>query len=312
VIKFFDASYSNQKMATIGKGLHSLIPPKSASQPEPDFPKVSGPLARMKKESVFNIEINKVRPNPMQPRQEMDQDGLVELAESIKEHGILQPLIVTKSVKDLDKGQDVEYILIAGHRRLEAAKMAGLPHVPAIIRDSTEQQKLELALVENLQRADLNALDKAKAFKRLHDEFDLTHQEIAQKIGKSREVVTNTMRFLNLPEEIQEGLSGGKISEGHAKMIAGIKSPQTQKALYDEIVRNNLNVRQVEQRAREISVSAHKRKIFHDPEIKKIAGQLTAYFGTKVDIRRSGLGGKVIIEFPDKDNLENVVKKIIK
>ncbi|MFH0852305.1 MAG: ParB/RepB/Spo0J family partition protein [bacterium] len=298
-------------MATIGKGLHSLIPPKSVSQQEPDFPKVSGPLARMKKESVFNIEINKIRPNPMQPRQEMDRGDLEELAESIKEHGILQPLIVTKSVKDVDKGQDVEYTLIAGHRRWEAAKIAGLPHVPAIIRDSTEQQKLELALVENLQRADLNALDKAKAFKRLHDEFDLTHEEIGQKMGKSREVVTNTLRLLNLPQEIQDGLAAGKIAEGHAKMIAGIKSPQTQKALYDEILQNNLNVRQVEQRAREISVSAHKRKVFHDPEIKKIAGQLTAHLGNKVDIRRSGVGGKVVIDFLDKGDLENVVKKII-
>jgi len=298
-------------MQNIGKGLHSLIPPKSVSQ-EQDFPKVSGPLARMKKESVFNIEINKIRPNPMQPRQEMDRADLEELAESIKEHGILQPLIVTKSVKNVDKGQDVEYTIIAGHRRWEAAKMAGLPHVPAIIRDSTEQQKLELALVENLQRADLNALDKAKAFKRLHDEFDLTHQEIGQKLGKSREVVTNTLRLLNLPQEIQDGLASGKIAEGHAKMIAGIKSPQTQKALYEEILQNNLNVRQVEQRAREISVSAHKRKIFYDPEIKKIAGRLTAYFGNKTDITRSGVGGRIVIGFTDKEDLEKITKKIIK
>jgi len=297
-------------MNTIGKGLHSLIPPKSEHQ-EVSFPKVAHPL-RNKKESVFNIEINKISPNPMQPRQEMDREGLEELADSIKEHGILQPLIVTKTVKDLAKGQDVEYTLIAGHRRWAAARMLGLPHVPAIIRDSTEQQKLELALVENLQRTDLNALDKANAFKRLHDEFDLTHQEIAQKVGKSREVVTNTMRLLSLPQEIQEGLRGGKISEGHAKMLAGIKSPQTQKALYDEIIQNNLNVRQVEQRAREVSVSAHKRKVFHDPEVKKIAGELTAYFGTKVDIRRSGIGGRILIDFPDKENLEKMVKKIIK
>ncbi|OGZ33412.1 MAG: hypothetical protein A2Y98_03665 [Candidatus Portnoybacteria bacterium RBG_19FT_COMBO_36_7] len=267
---------------------------------------------RLKKESVFNIEINKIRPNPMQPRQEMDREGLEELADSIKEHGILQPLIVTKSVRDMEKGQDVEYTLIAGHRRWEAAKILGLPHVPAIVRDSTEQQKLELALVENLQRADLNALDKAGAFKRLHDEFDMTHQEIAQKVGKSRESVTNTLRLLNLPGDIQDGLRGGKISEGHAKMLAGLKSPQTQRALYDEIVQNNLSVRQVEQRTREISVSAHKRKVFHDPEIKKYAGDLTAYLGYKTDIKRSGLGGTVMIRFSEKEDLEKVMKKIIK
>jgi len=297
-------------MAIIGKGLHSLIPPKSQTE-EVSFPKVSQPL-RVKKESVFNIETNKISPNPMQPRQEMDRDDLSELADSIKEHGILQPLIVTKTVRDLAKGQDVEYALIAGHRRWAAARMLGLPHVPAIIRDSTEQQRLELALVENLQRADLNALDKANAFKRLHDEFDLTHQEIAQKVGKRREVATNTMRVFSLPQVSQEGLRGNKISEGHAKMLAGVKSPQTQKALYDEIIQNSLNVRQVEQRVREVSVSAHKRKIFHDPEIKKIAGQLTGYFGNKVDIHRSGIGGKVVINFSDKEDLGKVVKKIIK
>jgi ParB family chromosome partitioning protein len=297
-------------MQNIGKGLGSLIPPKSEHEAV-SFPKVQNPL-RLKKESVFNIETNKIRPNPMQPRQEMDREGLEELADSIKEHGILQPLIVTKSVKDLDKGQDVEYTLIAGHRRWAAAKMLGLPHVPAIVRDSTEQQKLELALVENLQRADLNALDKANAFRRLHDEFDLTHQEIAQKVGKSREAVTNTLRFLTLPQDIQDGLRANRISEGHAKMLAGIKSPQTQMALYNEIIQNNLNVRQVEQRTREISVSAHKRKVFNDPEIKKYAGDLTAYLGYKTDIKRAGIGGTVVIRFGEKEDLEKVLRKIIK
>lgn len=298
-------------MNTIGKGLSSLIPPKSNTAQEPSFPKISQPL-RPRRESVFNIETNKIHPNPMQPRLEFDKENLRELAESIKEHGILQPLIVSKAVKEVEKGQDVEYTLIAGHRRWQAARLLGLPHVPAIVRDSTEQQKLELALVENIQRSDLNALERAKAFRRLQEEFDLTHQEVAQKIGKSREYVTNTLRLLGLPQEIQEGLSAGKISEGHARTLAGIKSPYAQRALYDEIVKNNLNVRQVEQRVREVTVKSHRRKIFLDPEMKKIAGELTAYFGTKVDIRHSGIGGKIVIEFGDKDNLEKVVKKIIK
>lgn len=297
-------------MQTIGKGLSSLIPPKSQHE-EQSFPKISQPL-RTKKESIFNIETSKIKPNPMQPRQEMDKADLADLADSIKEHGILQPVIVTKSVKDLDKGQDVEYTLIAGHRRWAAARMLGLPHVPAIIRDSTEQQKLELALVENLQRTDLNALDRAKAFKRLHDEFDLTHQEISQKVGKSRELVTNTIRLLSLPQEIQDGLHAGRISEGHARTLAGIKSPPAQKALYEEIVKNNLNVRQVEQRVREVTVKTHQRRIFLDPEIKKIAGQLTAYFGYKTDIKRSGVGGTIVIRFGEKEDIEKVVKKIIK
>lgn len=295
----------------IGKGLNSLIPPKSASAPEVDFPKISQPL-RVKKESVFEIEADKIVPNPMQPRAEMNREELEELSESIREHGILQPLIVTKTTKDVSKGQDVEYILIAGHRRLAAAKMAGLKTVPAIIRDSTEQQKLELALVENLQRSDLNALERAKAFKRLHDEFDLTHQEIAQKVGKSREVITNTTRLLNLPQDIQNGLSEGKITEGHAKMLAGVKSPQAQKALYEEIIKNNLNVRQFEQRVREVAVKSHRRRIFLDPEIKKYAGELTAHLGYKTDIKRSGLGGTIVVRFGEKEDLEKLVKRIIK
>lgn len=294
----------------IGKGLYSLIPPKSVAD-EPSFPKLSHPL-RSKKESIFSIETDKVKPNPNQPREEMVHEHLRELAESIREHGILQPLIVTKTVSESPKGQIVGYTLIAGHRRLAAAKLIGLAQVPVIIRDSTEQQKLELALVENLQRSDLNALERAKAFKRLHDEFDLTHQEIAQKIGKSREFVTNTMRLLVLPQEIQAGLLSGRISEGHARTIVSVKSPQAQKALFEEIQKNNLNVRQAEQRVREISVVAHKRKIFLNPEMKKIAGNLTAFLGNKVEIKKSGVGGKIVIDFSDKDDLEKMEKKIIK
>lgn len=293
----------------IGKGLNSLIPAKSNHEEQP-FPKVSQPL-RTKRESVFDIETNKIKPSPMQPREAMNRQDIADLAESIKEHGILQPLIVSKHVTDLQKGQDVEYVLIAGHRRWEAAKLLHLPHVPAIIRDTTEQQRLELALVENIQREDLNALERAKAFRRLQEEFDLTHQEIAQKVGKSREAITNTLRLLNLPKEIQDGLYSGKISEGHARTLAGLKSPQTQKALFDEIVKNNLNVRQVEQRVREVVVKSHKRKIFLDPEVKKIAGELTAYLGYKTEIKRSGVGGAVVIRFGEKEDLERVIKKII-
>lgn len=300
-------------MQNLGKGLHSLIPAKLAAPPqqrEESFPRLSQPL-RQRKESVFDIEVDRISSNPFQPREEMDQRELVGLAESIKEHGILQPLIVTKNVKDSSRGQETQYTLIAGHRRLAAAKMAGLQFVPAIIRDSTEQQKLELALVENIQRSDLNAIDRARAYKRLHDEFDLTHEEIGKKIGKSREVVTNTTRLLNLPLEIQKAIQGGRITEGHGRMLAGIKSEATQKALYFEIIKNNLNVRQIEQRVKEVSVSSHKRKVFMDPEIKQIARDLTDYFERKVEVRRFGIGGKVIIEFADKTDLEKMIKKIM-
>lgn len=296
-------------MNKLGRGLQSLIPPKQKST-EVDYPKLSQPL-RDRKESVFDIEVGRIKDNPYQPRHEMEEASLKDLAASVKQHGILQPVIVTKSVKDVDKGQQVEYQLVAGHRRLAAAKIAGLPTIPAIVRDSTEQQKLELALVENIQRADLNALERAKGFKQMQEDFDLTHEEIAKKIGKSREYVSNSMRLLNLPEEVQRGLSQGKISEGHARTIAGIKNPAAQKALFDEVLANNLSVRQIEQRAREIYVQGHKRTVAFDPEIKKIAQRLELFLGKKVQVKKSGVGGRIVVDFEDKKDLESLAEKIL-
>ena len=297
-------------MTKLGKGLQSLIPPKQKAT-EVDYPKISQPL-RDRKESIFDIEVSKIKDNPYQPRHEVEEQSLRELAASIKQHGVLQPIIVTKNVKDTSRGQSVEYQLVAGHRRLEAVKMAGLPFIPAIVRDSTEQQKLELALVENLQRTDLNAMERAQAFRQLQEEFDLTHEEIAKKIGKSREFVSNTLRLINLPLSIKQGLRQGRISEGHARTIAGIKNPAAQKALFDEVLTNNLSVRQIEQRAREIYVQAHKRKVAFDPEVKKIAQQLEMFFGKKVQIRKSGVGGRLQVDFEDKKDLEGIVNKILK
>jgi ParB family chromosome partitioning protein len=296
-------------MTKLGKGLQSLIPPKEKPT-QLDYPGASQPpLGR--KESIFDIEISKIKANPYQPRHEMDQVALKELAESIKQHGILQPLIVTKNIRQTERGQETEYQLVAGHRRLEAAKLVKLPYVPAIIRDSTAQQKLELSLVENLQRADLNAIERAKAFKQLQEEFDLTHEEIAKKVGRSRESITNTLRLLNLPPAIQQALSQGKISEGHARSIAGIKNQAAQSALYEEIIQNNLSVRQIEQRAREIYVHSHQRRVAFDPEIKKIAQKIEMFLGKKVQIKKSGVGGRVSVEFENKADLESLAKKIV-
>src|SRR3989338_4198562 len=296
-------------MTNLVKGLASLIPPKQKAT-EVEYPKISHPL-RDRKDSVFEIEVGRIKDNPYQPRYEMEAESLKELAASVKQHGILQPVIVTKSVKDIDRGQQVEYQMVAGHRRLAAAKMAGLPTIPAIVRDSTDQQRLELALVENIQRTDLNALERAKGFKQLQEEFDLTHEEIAKKIGKSREYVSNSLRLLNLPEEVKRSLSQGKITEGHARTIAGIKNPAAQKALFDEMITNNLSVRQVEQRAREVYVQAHKRKVAFDPEIKNIAQKLEMFLGKKVQIKKSGVGGRLLVEFEDKKDLENLASKIL-
>ena len=289
-----------------------MIPPRQKSA-EVEYPKISQPL-RDRKESVFSIEISKIRPNPHQPRSEMDRDSLKDLAASIKQHGILQPIIVSKIIKETSRGQDVEYELIAGHRRYEAAKLIGLSLIPALVRDSTEQQKLELALVENLQRTDLNPLDRARAFKKLQEEFGLTHEEIGQKVGRSREGVTNVMRLLNLPETIQKGLERNKISEGHARAIAGVKNPAAQMALFNEILENNLTVRELEEKTREVSVQAHRRRLNVDPEIKNLEKKLEIYLNKKVqirNIRNQGAAGRVAIDFEDKNDLEKIVKKII-
>lgn len=262
------------------------------------------------KENVFNIEVGKIKPNPNQPRQEMDQEGIKYLADSIKEHGILQPLVLTKVTKETSRGQDTEYHLIAGHRRLAAAKLLNLPHVPAIIRSSTNQEKLELALVENLQREDLNPMEKAKAFQKLHDEFNLSHAEIAQKVGKSREAVVNTIRLLNLPKEIQTAVLANQVSEGHVRSLINIKDEEAKKLLLDEIINHRLSVREVEQRARELKTPTARKQVF-DPEFKKIAQKVQEHLGFKVFLAKSGLGGKIVIRFADKENLETLIKKLL-
>lgn len=299
----------------LGKGLQSLIPPKQRAT-EVDYPQISQPL-RDRRESVFDIDVDKIKANPYQPRHEMESIALQDLARSIKQHGILQPIIVTKSVKDTGRGQGIEYQLIAGHRRLEAAKMAGLPHIPAIVRDSTDQQRLELALVENIQRQDLNPIDRALAFKQLYEEFNLSHDEIGEKVGKSREYVSNSMRLLGLPEIVQQTLRQGRITEGHARGVAAIKNPAAQMALFDEIINNNLSVRQVEGRTREmreVDVREHKRsKILFDPEMRDIAKKLENFLGgRKVLLKKSGIGGTILIGYDNKKDLEDVIKKLIK
>jgi len=234
-----------------GKGLEALIP-KKGTKPIKFTPE---------KEAIFLIEIEKIKPNPHQPRKEFNKAELKSLSESIKEHGILQPLIVTKIEKEADDGRKLEvgYELIAGERRLQAAKMAGFPQVPVIIRKPTNQQKLELSLVENVQREDLNPMEKAQAFKRLAGEFNLSQGEIARKIGKSRESVANTLRLLNLSKEIQEGIITKKITEGHARAILLLHDAKKQKNLFERILRENFSVRRAEETAHNIVQPSRKR-----------------------------------------------------
>lgn len=267
--------------------------------------------------AIFWIEVEKIKPNPYQPRREFDEARLRDLAESIRQYGILQPLTVTrKEVVKPDGGLAVEYELIAGERRLRASKIAGLTQVPATIRtgdpEDDNRMKLELAIIENLQREDLNPVDRAKAFDRLAKEFNFKHAQIAAKVGKSREYVSNTLRLLLLPEDMLTALQEGKISEGHTRpLLMLIDRKEEQAALFKEIMLKRLNVRETEGIARRIAFDkVRKKDLFADPELVELEEELTEKLGTRVQIERREKGGKVTIDFFSTDDLRTMIEAL--
>ncbi len=200
-------------------------------------------------EAIFQLEVNLIEPNPFQPRKDFNEEELRELAQSIREYGIIQPLIVSKIEEETDGGTMVRYQLIAGERRLRAAKLVGLERVPAIVRKiDTKKLNLELAIIENVQRADLNPLDEAKAYARLQDEFNLTQREIAMRMGKSRESVANTLRLLSLPSFIQEALLEGKVNESQARVLLSVSNLQDQKRMFAQLIEDKMSVRQLKRK----------------------------------------------------------------
>lgn len=266
--------------------------------------------------SIFWIEVDRIKPNPFQPRKEFDEDALKSLAESIRQYGVLQPLTVTK--KEIEKpgeGIVVEYELVAGERRLRASKIAGVIQVPCLIRttEDSDLMKLEMAIIENLQREDLNPVDRAKAFKQLADAFKLTHADIGRKVGKSREYVSNSVRILNLPQDMLDALSQGEIVEGHTRpLLMLIDRPEEQKTLFLEITSKRLNVRDSEQIARRIALEKT-RKTDLTPELVSLERELSEKFGTRVRIERGASGGKVLIEFfsaEDLSHIRDIVAKV--
>ncbi len=260
-------------------------------------------------DSIFWVELDRIKPNPFQPRKVFDEAALISLAESIRSYGVLQPLTVTRKEIELpEKGIAVEYELIAGERRLRAAKLAGIAQVPVVIRNSedSDRMKLELAIIENLQREDLNAIDRAKAFQQLYTEFGLKHVEIAKRVGKSREYVSNTLRMLTLPEEMQAAVTAGEISEGHTRpLLMLIDRPAEQKTLFMEIVARKLNVRDAEQLARRVATE-RARKPDLTPELLLLERELTEKLGTRVRIEKKDQGGKVLIDFFSVDDLAHI------
>jgi len=265
--------------------------------------------------AVFFIEVEKIRPNPFQPRQEFDEVKLRDLADSIRMYGILQPLVVTrKEFQKDDGGIGVEYELIAGERRLRASKLAGLREVPALIRakEDDDRVKLELAIIENLQREDLNAVDRAKSFHKLAEEFKLKHAEIAQKVGKSREYVSNTIRLLALPEEILNALGEGKISEGHTRPLLMLTDrPEEQNVLFKEIVLKKLTVRDAEKIARGIAKEkVRKKEKFFAPEIFELEQKASDVLGTRVHIEPKEVGGRIRIDYFNEEDLRKILEVI--
>ncbi len=266
-------------------------------------------------DAIFWIELEKIHPNPYQPRREFDEARLKDLSESIRMYGVLQPLVVTrKEVFHEGGGMRVEYELISGERRLRASKLAGLAQVPALIRSGQEdaQLKLEMAIIENLQREDLNAVDRARSFDRLAKEFGLKQSQIADKVGKSREYVSNSMRILLLPPEMITALEEGKISEGHTRpLLMLIDRPEEQLVLFKEIQTKKLTVREAESLSRRVATEKIRNKgKYLDPQIIEIEKNFTESLGTRVRIEKNKEGGTVTIDFFSPDDLQALLERL--
>ena len=298
----------------LGRGLESLIPsqyakPVNAEPAEVIFKhKIDGP--------IFHIEVEKIEPNPHQPRKIFEAVALKELAASISEYGIMQPLVVTKIEIDTPTGVNVKYQLIAGERRLLAARMIGLSTVPVIVKTiSEDREKLELAIVENLQRANLNPVETARAYAKLQDHFGLTQREIATKLGKTREVVGNSMRLLSLPTYIQDALSYGKLSESQGRLLLAVTDQLQQENLFSDILKNNLSVRELKNKIERLNKPAAKISAGNiyaiEPELREAQERLQQLFGTKVELQKKGSTGKILIDFYSNEELQNILGKLL-
>ena len=297
----------------LGKGLESLIPNKNNN--EENRPKYQELIADKRGvEAVFQIEVDKIKPNPHQPRKFFDETSLQELASSIREMGIIQPLIISKIETVTSNGTDVTYQLVAGERRLKAAKLIGLERVPAIVRViSQEKEKLEMAIVENMQRADLNPIESARSCAKLAEEFGLTQREIAARLGKSRETISNLMRLLNLPTQMQEAIANNKLSESQGRLLLTLNDQIQQQKLFDEIVNNNVSVRDLRSKISRLnnpsSNIAATTVSSVDPQLSFWADKLQERLGTKITFQKNGSNGKLIINFYSDEELRAIIEK---
>ncbi|MDU4727724.1 MULTISPECIES: ParB/RepB/Spo0J family partition protein [Clostridium] len=274
----------NKKFA-LGKGLGALIPDEINED----------------NEGKLMISLNKIKSNIDQPRKSFDNEKIAELAESIKNHGIIQPLIL--------KENDGGYIIVAGERRWRAAKMVGLKEVPAIVMDLTEKQVLEISLIENIQRQDLNPIEEALAYKKLLSDFDLTQEELSQRIGKSRTAITNTIRLINLDSRVQQYVIDGIISEGHGRALLSLEDGDLQYIYSQKVIDEKLSVRELEKLIRNISLKSERseKKEELNPYYKDVRDRLQNYFGTKVNLSSKKNKGKIEIEYYSEEDLERIL-----
>ena len=276
-----------ERHSGLGRGLTALIPQRSQHS------------------GTTEIPIERIRPNPRQPRQRMDQDELESLAASIREHGILQPILVTETLDG--------YQLVAGERRFRASQLAGLERIPALIRQLADRDQLELALVENLQRADLGPMEEANAYQSLASEFAMTHDQIAQRVGRAKSTITNTIRLLDLEGSVQEALLDGRLSAGHARAIGGLPTEQ-QARVATSVTDQGFSVRQTEElvrRLREPRTPALPSRRVLDPDLERVEDELRRRLGTKVTLARSRKGGRIIIEFYSDEELGQLYDRLI-
>lgn len=277
----------NSKLGGLGRGLDALIPTGSMDEPE--------------KTGIEEVPVALIDVNPHQPRTVFNEEELTELAASIKRHGLLQPLVVTRSGD--------HYELIAGERRLRASKLAGLAKVSVIVRDADEHQKLELAIIENVHRSNLNPIDEAISYRKLVEEFSYTQDQVAERMGKSRVSVANKIRLLSLPIDMKRALRDGKITEGHAKALLSIDDPRRQEAVFKSILTDGLNVREVEKKARgEVVVRTEPGE--QDLMIKQLAEDLKTYLGSRVIIKNGAHGGKIEIDYYSSEELNRIYQRI--
>ncbi|MBI4993453.1 ParB/RepB/Spo0J family partition protein [Candidatus Wolfebacteria bacterium] len=270
------------------------------------------------KDAIFHIEVEKIKSNPFQPRTHFDEESLKELAASIREFGVIQPIVVVKNEIESDAGTQVEYQLIAGERRLKASKLAGLERIPAIVKKLPKKaDQMEMAIVENLQRANLDSIETARAYARLSDEFGLTQREIAARLGKSRETIANAIRLLNLPTEIQTALAEGRINESQARLLLTIKDLANQIEVYKDLLLNNLSVRELKNKIRRTTESESQGiapiMAKADPEINHLQEQLTDLLGAPVKIEKSDNQndpGKIVISFYSPEEIRGIIEKL--